>query len=131
MTGAHIIGTLLRDTDPPIAPDAQIKLGALADNTLLPAVLIRTITSDERQPLRRGQMIRTADRVAVAVRAASYREQVEMIRRIRSRCAGITGDVAGAVGVSIATAGTGPDTRGPADSFEQTQDFRVSFDAEA
>lgn len=26
-------------------------------------------------------------------------------------------------------AGVGPDVGGPADSFEQTQDFRVSFDA--
>jgi hypothetical protein len=33
--------------------------------------------------------------------------------------------------VSILTAGTGPDVAGPNDSYEQTQDFRVSFDAPA
>jgi len=50
---------------------------------------------------------------------------------IRSACASRTGDFAGATNASILTAGTGPDARGPGNSFEQTQDFRVSFDAPA
>lgn len=130
-TGASIVGVLLRD-DSDIAalvPPDRMKLGALPDNIALPAVLIRTISSVERHALHRGATTRTTDRVSVTVRAANYREQVRLIKLIRSCCAGRTGDIGNGVRVSILTAGAGPDLRGPADSYEQAQDFRVSHDA--
>ena len=133
MTGVDIIGALLIEdravTD--IAPAVRIKAGALPDNVALPAFLVRLVSSVESQPLKRRGTIRTVDRVSVTVRAATYAEQTAAIRVIRSACASRTGDIAGASNASILTAGTGPDARGPGNSFEQTQDFRVSFDAPA
>lgn len=131
VTGASIVGTLLRD-DTEIAtavPAERLKLGALPDNIPLSAILLRIVSSIERQTLVRGAKTRTVDRVSVTVRAASYREQTRLIGLVKKCCAGRTGDVGGGQSVSILTAGTGPDLRGPGDSFEQTQDFRVSHDA--
>lgn len=133
MTGVDIVGALLIGDDDlaEIVPNDRIKAAKLPDNVELPALLVRLVSSVERQPLKRGNVVRTTDRVSVTVRAANYRDQVALIRRARSICAGRTGTIAGAARVSILTAGTGPDVPGPADSFEQTQDFRVSFDAAA
>lgn len=130
-TGASIVGMLLRDDANFVAlVDAErMKLGALPDDIALPAVLIRIISSVERQPLVRGATTRTLDRVSVTVRASNYREQTRLIRLIKNCCAGRTGNIGNGNGVSILTAGTGPDLRGPGDSYEQNQDFRVSFDA--
>lgn len=133
MTGADIIGALVLE-DARIAElvaRASIKNGALPEKVVLPALLLRVTSSVEEQRLKRGQMVRTIDRVSVTVRAANYADQVAIIRMLRSCCAGRTGDVAGGKSVSILTAGAGPDLRGPGNSFEQTQDFRVSFDAPA
>lgn len=131
MTGTEIIGALLLESVEltAIVAAPRIKAGRLPDGTPLPALLIRTVSSVEFQPLRRGNIVRTTDRVSVAVRASSYREQVQIMRLVRKCCAGRTGDIGGGVRVSILTAGTGPDVNGPGDTFEQTQDFRVSFDA--
>lgn len=130
MSGAMIVGTLL-STDPVIlatvAPAARIKLGLLPDGVQLTAVLVRTISSIDRQPLKRVGYVRVTDRVSVTVRAASYRDQVAAIKAVRTCCAGRTGNIGGGTSVSILTAGTGPDLNGPGNSFEQAQDFRVSF----
>ncbi|KQS50968.1 hypothetical protein [Sphingomonas sp. Leaf198] len=133
MTGVDIIGELLRTDDALIALIAaeQIKAGALPENVVLPALLVRLVSSVERPALKRGGTVRTIDRVAVTVRAETYRDQGKAIRLARSCCAGRTGNVGGGKSVSILSAGTGPDARGPGNAFEQTQDFRVSFDAPA
>ncbi len=133
MTGVDIVGELLRACEPlvDLVPVVRIKAGALPDNIPLPALLLRTVTSLEHQTLKRGAVVRTVDRVAVTVRAANYRDQVAIIALLKSCCTGKTGDLAGALSVSILSAGTGPDVAGPANSFEQTQDFRVSFAAPA
>lgn len=131
MTGVDIVGALLR-ADPAITvivPIEQIKAGALPDGIPLPALLLRTVTSVDRQPLKRGQTRRTTDRTSVAVRAANYRDQGLIIKLIRTCCVGLTGDIGGGTGVSILNAGVGPDVGGPANSFEQTIDLRVTFDA--
>lgn len=133
MSGVEIIGALLRaDTDmTALVPIDRIKAGRLPDGVPLPALLVRTVSVVDRQPLKRVGWVRVTARVAVAVRAANYAEQERAIRLVRRCCAGRTGDIGGGVRVSILTAGTGPDVAGPANSFEQTQDFRVSFDAPA
>lgn len=130
-TGADILGELLVGDPAVVAltPQESIKLGALPDGAALPALLIRCVSSVERQPLKRGTTTRTVDRISVTVRAASYRDQRAAIALVKKCCAGRTGDLAGAQRVSILTAGTGPDVRGPGNTFEQTQDFRVSYDA--
>lgn len=130
-TGASIVGALLRANGAlaGLVPAARLMLGALPNGTALPAILIRVISSVERQPLKPGQVIRTVDRVSVTVRAANYREQTRVIRLVRDACTGKTGAIGGGQSVAIAHAGKGPDLAGPGDSFEQAIDFRVSFDA--
>lgn len=131
--GAAIIGGLLRLDAAIVAlvPVERIKGGALPEGVELPALLIRTASSNERPMLRRRGTVRQLDRVAVLVRATSWREQRAIIGAVRRACAGLVGDLLGAQRVAIAAAGTGPDMRGPANSFDQNQDFRVSFDARA
>ena len=130
MTGAAIVADLLR-ADVLVTsavPIASIKLGRLADDAAMPTLLVRTISVVDRQPLKRLGYVRRTDRVSATVRAASYRDQVEVIGLVRKQLPGQTGNLAGAERVSILTAGTGPDLNGPANSFEQAQYFAVSFD---
>ena len=131
MTGAEIVGTLLREHAPLtfVVPEPNIKGGQLPDRIELPALLVRTVSSVDRQPLRRAGWVRRTDRVAVTVRATSWRDQNAIMKLVRQGCAGRVGDIGWGMRVSILTAGLGPDVIGPGNSFEQTQDFRVSFDA--
>lgn len=133
MSGVDIIGVLLRAYKPlmGLVNPGSIKAGKLPDGVALPALLIRSVSLNDRQRLKHQPLRRSTERVSVAVRAANYRDQKEAIRLVRQCCAERTGDFAGCFRVSILTAGTGPDVGGPANSFEQTQDFRVSFDAAA
>lgn len=133
MSGVSIIGALLTGASsfPAGLAADRIKAGKLPDGIMLAALLVREVSSVERQALKRGATVRTTDRVSVTVRASSYRQQKAVLRWVRSTCAGKTGAIAGHSSVSILTAGEGPDVLGPGDSFEQTQDFRVSFDAGA
>ncbi|NYT43106.1 hypothetical protein HZY97_20190 [Sphingomonas sp. R-74633] len=130
MTGASIIGELLRSTAAitAVVPAERIKGGRLPDGIELPALLVRTTSSLDRQNLKRTATTRRKDRVSVTVRAATYREQGAVIELVRTTLGGLVADIGGKR-VPILTAGTGPDLAGPADTFEQTQDFRVSFDA--
>lgn len=133
MSGVLIVGALMQD-DVPLAaqvPVDRMKAGKLPDGVALPALLIRSVSLVERQTLKRQGVVRTVERVSVAVRAANYRQQGAIIRLVRAACSGATGDIAGFSRVSVLSAGTGPDVLGPGESFEQTQDFRVSFDAPA
>lgn len=50
---------------------------------------------------------------------------------IRRCCAGKTGDIGGGESVSILMAGRGPDLTSSTGIFEKTQDFRVSYLADA
>ena len=130
MTGADIVGALLHTWAPltALVPVERIKGGRLPEGTSLPALLVRTVSSVERQRLRRGPSVRVVDRVSVTVRAASWDEQLRLIGHVVDAGADRTGAIAGAQRVTVLTAGAGPDLRGPGDSFEQAQDFRVSFD---
>lgn len=131
MTGADIVGALLRaDADLlALVPVSRIKAKRLPPGTALPALLVRVVSVVDRQPLTLGEFVRRTDRVAVTVRAGSGDDQDAIIELVRAICAGRTGAIAGAINVSIRTSGLGPDLNGPGDSFEQTQDLRVSFDA--
>lgn len=131
ITGTDIIGGLLRaDTDIIAAvPVERIKAGRLPDGIALPALLVRETTTVERQPLKRGPTSRTTDRVSVTVRAENYRDQRTIIRLVRQCCAGRTGNIGGAVRVAIRSVSTGPEVDGPANSYERTHDFKVTYDA--
>ncbi len=129
--GAGIIGVLLREYAPLVAlvPLARMKRGRLSADIALPALVVSETTQVERQTLVRGQKVRTVDRVSVGGRFASDRERTQIMQMVKDACAGKTGTIAGLSGVAIRTAGRGPDLNGPGDSFEKTQDFRVSYDA--
>jgi hypothetical protein len=133
MTGVDIIGDLLRADAGLIAivPVDRIKAGQLPDNVALPALLVRLVSSIERLTLTRGSIVRATDRISVTVRAGNYRDQGAVIGMARSICAGRIGAVGGGTDVAILNAGTGPDVLGPANSFEQTIDFRVTFNTPA
>jgi len=128
--GADIVGALLRGfTDlTEIVPAERIKIGRLPDDTPLPQVLITTVSTIERKPLKRGPTVRTIERIAVRVRAKDLRTQ-RLLRRLVVRCcAGQTGDIGGGSAVSITTDGAGPEGIGLGGAFERTQDLRVSHD---
>lgn len=131
MSGTDIVGALLladANLCAVVVPQS-IKAGKLPDDTALPALLVRTVSVVERHPLKRSGWERVTARISVAVRAENYRQQGQVIALVRACCSGRTGDIGGGTRVSILTAGLGPDVNGPGDTFEQTQDFRVSFDA--
>lgn len=131
MTGAEIMGVLLYAHAPlvVVVPTEQIKGGRLPDGTPLPSLLVRTVSLIDRQPLIHPGWFRSTARVSVMVRAASYDEQNAVIRLVRAVPKGAIGHVGEARNVVVLTAGLGPDVIGPANTFEQTQDFRVAFDA--
>lgn len=131
--GSDIIGALL-SADQAISdlvPADRIKVGLLPDGAPLDTLLVNGTSSVDRQPLRRGATVRRTDRVSVTVRAASHRRRKAVIAAVRACCAGKTGNIGGGLNVSIITAGMGPDVNGPGNSFEKTQDFRVSWDADS
>ena len=131
MSGTAIVSELLLadETIATIAERGGVKEDRLPDGVTLPAILLRTVSSVDRQPLKGGAFVRSTERVAVTVRAASVRDRKATIKTIRDACRDRLGDFGGCLRVSVLTAGLGPSVLGPGDSFEQTQDFRVSFDA--
>lgn len=128
--GADIVGALLRDFAEitAIVPVAQIRIGPPSEGANLPQILLATTSTVERKPLKRGEMVRTVERVSVRVRATNLRDQ-RLLRRLVVRCcAGRTGDIGGGSAVSITTDGAGPEGVGLGNAFERTQDLRVSHD---
>lgn len=133
MKGAEIIGTLLRSYEPltDMVPPEVIQMGSLDANAPMDMVLARTVSLVDQHFLRNGAWQHSVERVAVAVRASDYLTQVALIKHVRAALRGFTGALLDAERIAIHTSGLGPDLRGPGGSFEQTQDFRVSYDAPA
>ena len=132
LEGSDIIGALLLADEAllQLVPEERIKAGLLPEGSALPALLVNGTSSTDRQPLTREAQVRRTDRVSVTVRAAPPRSPPCDCGGWRRACAGKTGQLGGGRNVSILTAGMGPDVNGPGGSFEKTQDFRVSWDAE-
>src|SRR3546814_1291074 len=67
MTGSDIIGALLREHQPLInvVPLANIKAGMLPEGQPLPALLVRTVSLVDRQPLKRGGWCRSVARIEI------------------------------------------------------------------
>lgn len=132
MSGTDLINELLTKSASVIeaVPADRIKGGSLAPDIQLNALLIREVSSVDRQQLKQGSIVHTVERISVTVRAKSWRDQRAIIRLVRAACVGDRHiELPGITMVSVRTAGRGPDMTGPGQSFEQTQDFRVSFDA--
>lgn len=133
MSGTAIIAELLlaRPELLELVPVAQIKQGAIAQDIPLPALLIKMESSVDAQFLKQGRIVRSVERISVTIRAENYRQQKAVLRQVRSAGVGVFAAIGDASRISSRTAGRGPDLRGPDESFEQTQDFRVTFDAAA
>lgn len=131
MSGASIIAEILLLDAYFATVDAEhrLKEDRLPDRVGLPAYLIRTISGTDRNWLAPGPLVRSTERVSVTVRAGSVIERRAEIKRVRALCANRVGDFAGCLRVSVLTAGLSPSLIGPGDTFEQTQDFSVSFEA--
>lgn len=131
MSGVDILGALLTADAAltALVPADRIRGGALPEQVALPAVLVRSVSLVERPALNREAATRCTERVAVAVRAGSYAEQRAVMRAVRDACAGFVGAIAGCTAVAVRVDGRGPDLRGPGGAFEQSQDFRVGYDA--
>jgi len=129
-TGVTIIGGLIEAYAPltNIVPANSMKAGRLPANITIPALLVRRTSGFERQQLKRGSVVRWVDRVSVTARVVAYRDLEKILGLVVTCCAGRVGDIGGAQRVSILNAGIGPELEGPADSFEQTQDFRVTYE---
>lgn len=129
-TGVTIIGGLIEVHAPltNIVPTSRMKAGRLAVGIEIPALLVRRTSGFERQQLKRGSVVRWVDRVSVTARVVAYRDLETILGLVVACCAGRGGDIGGAQRVSILNAGIGPELEGPADSFEQTQDFRVTYE---
>lgn len=129
MTGAEIIGTLLLNHLPLLAvvPLERIKADALPDGVALPALLVTDISLTERKTLRRGEHVRVTERIRATVRAKTADERRAVMKLVRSCCAGWTGNMDGATGIAVLANGRGPGLVGIGGSFEQAQDFLVTF----
>lgn len=129
MTGAEIIGVLLLNHLPLLAavPLERIKADALPDGVALPALLVTDISLVERLTLRRGEQVRVTERIRVTVRAKTGDERRAVMKLVRSCCAHFTGNMQGATGIAVLADGRGPGLTGVGGSFEQAQDFRVTF----
>lgn len=133
MDGVAIIDRRLRASTEILAmvPPERIK-GGRFDGAALPALLITSISVIDRHTLAQEAVVRSVERVAVTVRAVSYRDQRALIDIVKRVCPIDYLDVLeDAQRISIHTAGRGPELNGPADSFERKQDFRVTYDAPA
>ncbi|MEH3121982.1 MAG: hypothetical protein PGN16_08390 [Sphingomonas phyllosphaerae] len=131
MTGAEVLGVLLYAQAPLTAfiPTNRIKGGRLPDGAALPSLLVRVVSLLDRQPLVHPGWFRSDALVSVMVRAESYDDQNKAIRLVRAVPKKAVGTVGTARNVVVLTAGLGPDVIGPGNTFEQTQTFRVAFDA--
>jgi hypothetical protein len=129
--GATIMGAVLRDYAPllKLIEPRNIRGGRLAEDQPLPAILVRTVSSIDAKRLTRSATRRCIDRISVAVRAASWAEQRAIIRAVRDAGADRVGQIGGGLNVSILLNGLGPDVDGPGNTYEQSQDFRVTYDA--
>jgi hypothetical protein len=132
MDGVEIISTLLRVPGVTDVAPANVKGGELPEDAPQPALLIRSDSLADRDRLKRGPLVHSTERIAVTVRAATYREMRAIIRQVRTACAGLViASMGDAQRIAILPAGMGPERRGGSGSFERTQDFRVSYDAPA
>ena len=134
MNGAEIASELLVASAALVAkvPAAQIKAGSLPEGVDLPAILITTISSVDRETVAAEETRRTTDRVQVTVHARTYREKRDVLRLVRAACADRFGDFAGMTDVSVHLDGLGPDLMDDASTiFAQAQDLLVSFNEAA
>lgn len=128
ITGADIVGELIREQEPILAivPLEKIKGGRL-DMVDVPAILVRTISSIDQPGLELESTVRVVDRVSATVRACDYDQQLTLIGLLGAIATDFIPAMGAATNISIRPAGRSPDMEGPGETFEQAHDFRVTF----
>lgn len=131
MTGGHLVCEYLIRQFPAIVaivPLDRIKEDVMPEGTPFPHIIVRTISSMPRQPLKRGIWTRIVDRASVTVKARNAPQRDELIGLVVNCCMGRVGDFGPVRRASITSAGIGPCFIGQNNSFERAADFRASFD---
>ncbi len=111
-----------------VAPE-KIFFGAVKQGTVLPALVLSTISIVERKRVRDdGAFALVTSRTQVTVKAKSYAEQKEVLRLLGLAVKGGRRVVAGVLVANAERDIVGPDqSDGDAGIFEQTQDFRLTY----
>lgn len=129
MSGVPALGEVLLADAPLIAVVVdRIVGGALADNVILPSLVLNRISATELKVLSAGPKRRVAERVQVTVLANDYEEMDGVLKLVRTAGSAKIGDFGGVTEVSIDLQSTGPDfvLENPI-MWCATQDFIVSY----
>lgn len=111
-----------------LVPPDRIEAGTLPIGTQLDAIGIISVSSNDRNILAPRSTRHVSERVEVTAMAATYPRKKALLKAIKAAAADFVGEVDGASGVTILTAGTGPDVMDAnASIFMGSQDFMVGF----
>ena len=131
MSDTTIMRALLVASAPLTAavPPEKIFFGAIKQATVLPALVLNTISISERKQVSdEGAFALVTSRTQVTVKSKSYGEQQELIRLLGLAVKGGRRMVAGFLVANVARDIVGPDmSDADAGIFEQTQDFRITY----
>ena len=130
MNGVNVIGDLLRASADitAVVPVERIRAGALPQQTALPAIVVESISLNDRNILQPGDTRMVRERVQVTVLAPNYRQKNDILRLVRKVCADRRANLSSQSDVVVLTDGAGPDFMADDASFwMQNQDFSVSY----
>lgn len=112
MSGVVVVNSILRADAPVVAlvPGARIARGFLPVGIALPAIVITSISDNERATVSMAEPDRiVAERIQVTAKAATHAQASAVIAAARDALGHQTGTVGGVSVVSILPAGAGPD----------------------
>jgi hypothetical protein len=131
MSGVAIVRSKLAGNATLVAeiPAARIFSGAVPENTAVPYISVRSVSTVQRNTVAMTETLKQAsERVQVTVYAASYPLQKSYMALVRAACPNSSGTINGFTCDSILPAGDGPDFFDDVLMvYEQSQDFMVKF----
>lgn len=112
-----------------LVPTVRIRIGTIPQGTVLPAILISTVSSNDRQRVAdNNKPILITARTEVTVLAKNYQDQRKAIDLIGKAIRGGRRMVGGVLVASIRTDIVGPDMHDkPLDIYMQSRDFQVVY----
>ena len=111
-----------------IVPADRIVAGPLAEGEALPALSLESVSKVDRNIPNPAIRRHVRERVQVTVLAQNYVQQQAVLREVRRAAADDRPEVDGLVGVTVHTAGAGPDFMNEAATIWMgSQDFTVTY----
>lgn len=111
-----------------LVPSARIASGILPQGTPLPAIIISSISSNDRNIIKPTATRQVNERIQVTVMAPDYPKQKAIIKAVKKAAADKFPTVNGISDVVVLTHSAGPDFMDmQATIYMQHQDFIVSF----